>query len=149
MKIGITNDHAGTELKSQVINYLETQGHEVFDCGVNKEVASDYPVEAQKLCKEILNKNVELGIAICGTGVGMSIACNRNKGIRACCCSDAKTAQLARQHNNSNVLCIGSRILPDLITVIKIIDTFIDADFSNEERHIRRIRELDNENKML
>lgn len=138
MKIGISNDHAATELKFAVLDYLTKQGHEVINYGTDSLESYDYPVAAKDLCQGIQKGEVELGIAICGTGVGISIACNKHKGIRACCCSEVDSARLTREHNNANVICFGARII-DKQTAFNIVDTFLKTPFSNGERHIHRI----------
>lgn len=141
MKIGITNDHAAVELKKSIAGYLREKGHEIVNYGTNKAEAFDYPIAAKALCKGIQNGEVELGIAICGTGVGISIACNKHKGIRACCCSEATSAKLSRQHNNANVICFGARVISNELAD-DIVDAFINTPFSLGERHINRINML-------
>lgn len=141
MKIGITNDHSAVDLKNVLSEYLSQLGHEVINYGANTSEAFDYPLAAKALCKGLLNKECELGIAICGTGVGISIAANKHNGIRACCCSDSASARLSRQHNNANVLCFGARIISNELAY-DIVDAFINAEFSNGERHIRRINQI-------
>ena len=106
--------------------------------GTDSYESYDYPLAAKDLCKAIQNKEVDLGIAICGTGVGISIACNKHKGIRACCCSEATSARLTRQHNNANVICFGARIISEELAN-DIVDTFLTTPFSNGERHCHRI----------
>ena len=147
MKIGITNDHSAVELKNSVSGYLKDLGYEVINYGTDSTEAFDYPLAAEKLCVAIQNKEVELGIAICGTGVGISIACNKFKGIRACCCSEATSARLTRQHNDANVICFGARIISSELAN-DIVNTFVSTPFSNGERHINRIEMIKNiENK--
>jgi len=141
MKIGIACDHAGVKQKNKVIKYLEKLGHEVINLGTNTEYSVDYPDYAHKLCDEVLNKNVELGIVICKTAIGMDMACNKVKGIRCAKASNKEEARLTRSHNDANILA-----LPALMPFYKakgIIKEFINTSFSNEERHIRRINKLD------
>ena len=138
MKIGITNDHAGPDLKKSLISYLENKGYEIINYGTDSYESCDYPTMAIPLCKAIQNNEVDLGIAICGTGVGISIACNKHKGIRACCCSEASSARLSRQHNNANIVCIGARIVSDELAY-DIADAFLTSEFSNGPRHCHRI----------
>ena len=148
MKIGIANDHSGVEFKNLIKKHLEEQGHTVYNYGTDSEEAYDYPLAAKELCKHILNNDCELGIAICGTGAGISIACNKHKGIRTACCSEEKTAHLLREHNNANIISIGDRIIT-IEKAYQIVDEFINTPFSNEERHIRRInliKEIENNN---
>lgn len=147
MKIGIANDHAATELKFKVKKYLEDKGYEVINYGTDSLESYDYPIAGETLANGIMNKECELGIAICGTGAGISIACNKVKGIRAACCSDEKTASLIREHNNAQILAFGARIV-DTDQAFKLVDAFINTPFSNGERHIRRINMIhDIENK--
>lgn len=141
MKVGISNDHAATELKFLVVEHLQKQGYEVVNYGTDSNESYDYPIAASLLCKGIKSKEVDLGIAICGTGVGISIACNKHKGIRACCCSEKESARLTREHNDANVICFGARIIkPE--TAYEIVDTFLTTEFSNGERHIKRINQI-------
>ena len=142
MKIGIANDHAGTNLKHDLIQFLKDNGHEVINYGTDSTTSSDYPILAKKLANSVKDKEVELGIAICGTGLGMSYACNKVKGIRAACVSESLSARLSRQHNNANIICFGARIIG--IEVAKeIVETFINTPFSNDERHIKRIEMIE------
>lgn len=141
MKIGITNDHSAVELKNDISVYLQSKGHEIINYGANTKEAFDYPLAAKALCDGLKNKECELGIAICGTGVGISIAANKHNGIRACCCSDSASARLSRLHNNANVICFGARIVAKELAY-DIVDAFINNDFSNEERHNRRIDQI-------
>ena len=138
MKIGITNDHSAVELKKSVSSYLKDLGYEVVNYGTDSTDAFDYPLAAEKLCVAIQNKEVDLGVAICGTGVGISIACNKFNGIRACCCSETTSARLTREHNNANVICFGARIISTELAN-DIVKTFVSTPFSNGERHIKRI----------
>ena len=138
MKIGIANDHAGTSYKVELIKYLEEKGHEVIDYGTDSYTSSDYPIQGELLGNGIKNKEVELGIGICGTGLGISYACNKVKSVRAAVCSETTSTKLARLHNDANIICFGARIIG--IEIAKdIVDTFINTAFSNEDRHIKRI----------
>ncbi|MBQ6479069.1 MAG: ribose 5-phosphate isomerase B [Erysipelotrichaceae bacterium] len=141
MKVGIANDHSAVELKNSVLKHLQEKGYEVVNYGTDTTEAFDYPLAGSTISKAILNKEVDLGIAICGTGVGISIACNKHKGIRACCCSEATSARLTREHNNSNVICFGARIVSTELAN-DIVDAFLSTPFSNGERHNRRIQQL-------
>lgn len=141
MKIGITNDHAATQLKKDLQEYLTNKGYEVVNYGTNDDNSCDYPLMGNALCDGFKNDGIEKGIAICGTGIGISIACNKHKGIRAACCSEAESAKLSREHNDANVICFGARII-DLETAKQIVDTFLTTPFSNGERHCRRVQEL-------
>ena len=141
MKVGIANDHSAVELKNSVLKHLQDKGYEVVNYGTDTTEAFDYPLAGATISKAILNKEVDLGIAICGTGVGISIACNKHKGIRACCCSEATSARLTREHNNANVICFGARIVSTELAN-DIVDAFLSTPFSNGERHNRRIQQL-------
>ena len=111
MKIGIANDHAATEMKFAVKKYLEDKGYEVVNYGTDSNDSYDYPIAGETLGRHVMAGDVDLGIAICGTGGGISIACNKVKGIRAVCCSDVKTAGLIREHNNAQIIAFGARII--------------------------------------
>lgn len=148
MKIGIANDHSGVEFKNLIKKHLEEQGHTVFNYGTDSEESFDYPLAGKELAKHVVNKDVELGVAICGTGAGISIACNKVNGIRTACCSEEKTAHLLREHNDANIISIGDRIVT-IEKAYQIVDEFINTPFSNEERHIRRInliKDIEKEN---
>ena len=141
MKIGISNDHSAVDLKNSVLNHLLEKGYDVINFGTDSTESFDYPLAATVLAKAIQNKEVDLGIAICGTGVGISIACNKHKGIRACCCSEATSARLTREHNDANIICFGARVVSTELAN-DIVDTFLSTKFSNGERHKRRINQI-------
>ena len=141
MKVGISNDHSAVELKNSVMSHLKEKGYEVVNYGTDSTESYDYPLAGSVLAKAIQNKEVDLGIAICGTGVGISIACNKHKGIRACCCSEATSARLTREHNYANIICFGARIVSTELAN-DIVDTFLTTPFSNGERHKRRIAQI-------
>lgn len=128
MKISIGCDHAGYEYKEKLKTWLTDNNYEVIDEGCFSEEAVDYPVYAKKVCNCVLSKETDFGILLCGTGIGMSIAANKIKGIRAACCGDIKSAELTRQHNDANVLCIGALIL-GFVTVREITKTFLTNSF--------------------
>ncbi len=136
--IYIGSDHGGYALKLEVIEHLKNRGIEVTDIGCDSEASCDYPVYAKKVTDAIKDGSADLGILICGTGIGMSMAANKESGIRAALCHDVFSAKATREHNNANILCLGARVVgPGL--ALMIIDTFIDTSFSQDERHIRRI----------
>lgn len=141
-KIVIGSDHAGYDLKLKVIEKLENKGIMVKDVGTYSTDSCDYPTYADAVCKAIQLGEFEMGILICGTGIGMSIAANKHAGIRAACCSDIYSAKLTRQHNNANVLCFGARVIGDEIAY-ELVDTFLNTDFLGGERHLRRVKMLD------
>ena len=137
MKIAIGNDHAATDMKNEIMQHLKDRGCEVINVGTDGHESVDYPDYAKKVCDKVLSGEADLGIAICGTGVGISIACNKVKGIRAVCCSEPFSAKLSRQHNNSNVLCFGARVIgPELAKMI--VDEFFGAEFQGG-RHAMRV----------
>ncbi len=136
-KITIGCDHAGYELKLKVIEHLKERGIEVIDVGTDSTASCDYPAIAHKLCQNIQNGTTELGILICGTGIGMSMAANKHRGIRAAACSDTFSARLTRLHNNANVLCFGERVV-GMGLALDLVDNFIDADFEGG-KHQRRV----------
>ena len=140
MKIAVASDHAGLIQKSRVIHYLEGK-NEVFDLGTNNITSVDYPDYAHKVCNKILNKEVDLGVVICKTGIGMDMACNKVKGIRCAKASNKKEARLTRSHNDANVLALPADM--PYYKVKSILKAFVNTPFSNEERHIRRINKLD------
>ncbi len=142
MKIAITSDHAGIGLKSFLTKHLQDKGISVIDVGPFENASVDYPDYAKLMCEKVLDKEADLGIAICGTGIGMSIACNKIHGIRASLCSEAYSARLTRLHNNSNVLCLGARVIGEELAM-DIVDSYVSTEFSGDERHVRRIGKLE------
>lgn len=141
MKIAIASDHGGFTLKSYIIEQYKTKGIDLIDLGTNSEESCDYPLIADKLAEYILQHNADLGILICGTGIGISIAANRHKGIRAALLYNEQAAALAKEHNNANVAVFGART-QSKEEVMKYLEIFLNTPFSNGERHIRRIAEL-------
>ncbi len=140
--IAIGCDHGAFELKNQMVEHFKKRGIELKDVGCHSLESCDYPEYAKKVTDLVTSGECELGILICGTGIGMSMAANKVKGIRAALCSDCFSAQATREHNNANVLCMGARVIgPEL--AFRIADTFVDSKFSNDERHIRRISMFD------
>lgn len=140
-KIALAADHAGYLLKGKIIAYLTEKGYECVNLGTDTADSVDYPVYANKLCESILSGECECGILICGTGIGMSIAANRHKGIRAALCYAENCVELTRQHNNANVLCLGARVTDDE-TAMKLVDKFLSTDYLGG-RHDKRIAMLD------
>ena len=133
----IGSDHGGYELKLQIIEYLQKKGIQVIDVGCDSADSCDYPIYASALCKHIQNRDAPLGILICGTGIGMSLAANKYKGIRAAVCSDTFSARLTREHNDANVLCFGARVV-GIGLALDLVDAFLDADFEGG-KHKRRV----------
>ena len=141
--LAIGCDHGGYELKEFIKDMLDAENVEYKDFGCDGEPVN-YPDYADKVCRAIQSGECYRGILVCGTGIGMSMAANKHAGIRAACCSDEYSAKMTRQHNDANVLCLGGRVVgPGL--AVKIVDTFLDTPFSNEERHMRRIRMIEEE----
>ena len=134
--IALGCDHGGYALMQEVKRHLEERGLEYKDFGCYSEESVDYPVYAKKAAEEVAKG--DCGKGICGTGIGISIAANKVKGIRAALCHDCFSAQATREHNNANMLAMGARVIgPGL--ALMIVDTFLDTPFSNDERHVRRI----------
>lgn len=138
MKIGIANDHRGVNLKKKIMNYLHEKDILCVDYGTNSEESCDYVDYALKLGNAINNKEVDLGILICGTGIGMSIAANKVNGIRCARVVNSDEAKLSREHNMANIMAIGENIED----VFSVVDTFINTKESKEERHIRRVNKI-------
>lgn len=131
-------DHGGVELKKEIMNYLDKKGISYKDYGCYTDEAVDYPIYGKKVAEAVASGECEQGIIICGTGIGISIAANKVKGIRAALCSDCFSAEATRQHNDANILAMGARVVgPGL--ALKIVDTFLNTPFSGDERHVRRI----------
>ncbi len=140
MKIAIGSDHAGFLMKQDILNELEAEGHQILDCGTHSSESVDYPDIAQSVAHKVLEDDI-LGVLICGTGIGISIAANKIPGIRAALCHDPYCAKLAREHNNANVIAIGARISGTGIAV-EMIKTFINGKFQGG-RHQRRVEKID------
>ena len=142
--IALGCDHGGYELMQEVIAYLDEKGLEYKNFGCNSTESVDYPVYAKQVAKAVQSGECDKGILICGTGIGISITANRFKGIRAALCGDCFSAEATRQHNDANILAMGGRVTgPGL--AVKIVDTFLNTEFSNGERHVNRIRGIDEE----
>ena len=138
--IAIASDHAGYALKGLIIDHLNERGVPVEDLGCGGEPV-DYPLYADKLCRAVVDGTYERGILVCGTGIGMSIAANKIPGIRAALCGDCFSAEMSRQHNDANVLCLGGRVVGAELAK-RIVDTYLDTGFSNGESHIRRLGQI-------
>ena len=136
-KIAIGNDHTAIQLKNIIKAHLTAKGFTVVDVGTNNTESFDYPIAGFYVAKMVANKEADCGILICGTGVGISLAANKVKGIRACVCSEAFSARLSKQHNNTNILCFGARVVGDEVAKM-IVDAWLDAEFEGG-RHERRV----------
>ncbi len=140
MKIAIGSDHGGLRLKREVIAHLEKKNIEVKDFGTYSEESCDYPDYAEKVGEEVVKKNFDFGILICGTGIGISIAANKVPGVRAALCSDTFSAHATRQHNDANILALGERVV-GIGLALDIVDTFLSSEFEGT-RHERRVNKI-------
>ena len=136
-KLYIGCDHAALHMKNDIVGYLNDKGYDVEDMGTYTPDRIDYPVYAEKVCKAVIADKESLGILICGTGIGMSMAANKVKGIRAAAVSEVYSAILTRQHNDANVLCMGARVI-GIETAKMIVDGFINAEYEGD-RHQNRV----------
>lgn len=137
MKIGIGNDHSALELKAEIIEFLENNGHEIVDYGTNSPESCDYPIYGEKVAHAVADKEVDCGILICGTGLGISLAANKVKGIRAAVCSEPFTAKMAKEHNNCNILSFGARVVGAELAKM-MVDAWLNAEFQGD-RHQHRV----------
>lgn len=138
MKIAIGNDHVAADLKFSIVKYLEKKGYEVVNFGTDLAESCDYPVYAEKVAKAVVSGEVDKGILICGTGIGISIAANKVKGVRCALCSEPCSARLTREHNDANILAMGARMIGPVMAE-EIVETFLTTEFSGDARHQRRI----------
>lgn len=137
MKIAIGNDHVAVELKNHITKYVEAKGYEVVNFGTDSSESCDYPVYGEKVARAVASGECDLGILICGTGIGISLAANKVKGIRAAVCSEPYSARLTRQHNNANIIAFGARVVGQAMAEM-IVDEFLDAEYEGG-RHARRV----------
>ena len=140
--IAIGSDHGGYTLKKALMAHLDKRGLEYKDFGTYSEASCDYPVYAKAVANAVASGECERGILICGTGIGVSITANKVPGIRAALCGDCFSAEATREHNDANILCMGARVVGEGLA-LKIADIFLDTPFSNDERHIRRISQIE------
>ena len=147
MKIAIANDHAGASIKRNIIIFLEGKGHKVLNFGTDIEESVDYPDYISKAAESIQKKEADLGIVICGTGIGASITANKFKGVHAALCHNEFTAKMARNHNNANVIAVGARVLSEK-EIIKLIDIFLKEPFLGDrhERRVNKIKDIEDKN---
>lgn len=141
MKIAIGCDHAGYELKEIVKDKLTSEGYEIIDLGTNSSESVDYPIYGRAVGEKVASGECDKGIAICGTGIGISISCNKVKGVRAALCNTEHLAKMSREHNDANVLCLGAREI-DKELALKIVDKWLSTDFLGG-KHLRRIKMLE------
>ncbi len=140
MKIGIAADHHGVKAKEKLIHYLEKKGYSVINYGTNQETSVDYPLYAFKVGEGIAKGEIDYGILLCGSGIGMSIACNKVKKVRCAKVNTIREAMYSRLHNNANVIALSASI--SSVEMKDIIDTFLKTEFSGEERHQRRVEQI-------
>ena len=136
MKIVIGNDHSAVELKNIIKAHLEEKGYEVMNVGTDTSDSCDYPVYGEKVGRAVASGEADLGIAICGTGVGISLAANKVKGIRACVCSEPYSARLSKQHNNSNIIAFGARVIGVEMAKM-IVDEWVNAKYEGGRHQVR------------
>lgn len=140
--IAIGSDGAGYNLKSAIIKHLEERGIEYKDFGTDSTASVDYPIYSKKVAEAVASGECERGIVCCGTGIGVSIVANKVKGIRCALCGDCFSAEATRQHNDANMLALGERVT-GIGLALKIVDTFLDTEFSNVDRHVRRVKMIE------
>ena len=136
MRIAIGNDHVGVELKQHLVKYLEAQGHEVVNFGTDETASNHYPIYAEKVARAVLSGEFDKGILICGTGLGISIAADKIKGIRCAVCSEPVSAELSRQHNNANIVAMGARMIGPVMAEA-IVDKFLNTEFLGGRHQLR------------
>jgi len=141
MKIVMGSDHAGVEHKEKLKGLVLSMGHQIIDIGTNSSKSVDYPDFGEKGALAVCRKEADLGILICGTGIGISMAANKVRGIRAAVCWNEETARLVREHNNANILCMGARFV-SIEMAVKIVKVFLETPFSNAKRHNKRINKI-------
>jgi ribose 5-phosphate isomerase B len=139
--IALGADHGGYALKEDIKNYLLSRGFKIKDFGTFSEESVDYPDYAFQVAQAVSAGQFSLGILVCTTGIGVSIVANKVKGVRAALCHDPLSAQLARQHNHANVLCLGGKIIGSKLA-LKIVETWLGTGVSSEERHVRRVKKI-------
>ncbi len=149
MRIALGCDHGGLEHKNAILNHLKDRDFEVFDFGIYELESVDYPKIALKVANSVAQGECELGILVCGTGIGMSLAANKVKGIRAAACSEHFSAKFTRLHNNSNILCLGGRVI-GIGTALELVDLFVDTEFEGgrHQRRVDMITEIENEGEL-
>tara|TARA_B100001029_G_C14740919_1_gene275426 strand:- start:119 stop:556 length:438 start_codon:yes stop_codon:yes gene_type:complete len=139
-KISIASDHAGFEMKKSIMKYLEKNGFSLIDRGPSSSESVDYPDFAKKVCKDLLDQNVDRGILVCGSGQGMAMVANKHKGIRAALCNSEEMTELARAHNDANILTLGARFVDESIA-LSCVEKFISTSFEGD-RHIQRVKKI-------
>ena len=137
MKIAIGNDHTAVSLKNHISDYLKNKGYEVLNVGTDSTQRTDYPIYGKKVAEKVASGECDFGVLICGTGIGISLAANKVRGIRAAVCSEPYSARLTRQHNNANIIAFGARVVGDAMAEM-IVDEFLSTEYEGG-RHQKRI----------
>jgi ribose 5-phosphate isomerase B len=145
MRIAVGSDHAGLALRRIAQQYLTAEAHDVLSLGTESEASCDYPDFAHAVAQAVASKDVALGLLVCGTGIGMSMAANRTPGVRAAVCTNEYEARMARAHNDANVLCLGARVI-GAGTALGVLEAFINTPFEGG-RHQRRVDKMDTPNR--
>ena len=138
MKIAIGNDHIALDMKKEIAAHLKNKGYNVINLGTDSADRCDYPIYGEKVARMVVSGEADLGILICGTGIGMSMAANKIKGIRCALVGDTFSARMTKEHNNANVLALGARVL-GLGLMLDIVDIFVSTEYSNDPRHQKRV----------
>lgn len=141
MIIALASDHGGFILKEEIEKHLVAKGYDVLDLGTHSEESVDYPIYGKRIGEAVASGKAEVGIACCGTGIGISIACNKVRGIRCAVATDEYMAEMAKKHNNANILALGGRVVTQELA-LKLVDIWLESEFE-EDRHARRVRLLD------
>jgi ribose 5-phosphate isomerase B len=141
MKVALASDHAGFELKNQLVKFVESLGHQAVDCGPDSAEPVDYPDYAVRLGDAVTAGSAQRGILVCGSGVGAAVAANKLPGIRASVCHDTYSARQGVEHDDLNVLCLGARVIGSELAR-ELVTRFLEASFSGEERHVRRLNKV-------
>lgn len=141
MIVALGSDHGGLELKNAITQHLKQKGYDTLDCGTYDTNSCDYPDYAEAVCEVVLSDKASFGILICGTGIGMSMTANKIRGIRCARLSDVYSAKVTRAHNDANVMALGARVTGDCLAY-EIVDAFLETDFSNVERHSKRVEKV-------
>lgn len=144
-KIGIGNDHTALTLKTIIIEHLKQKEYEIMDFGTNSTEVTDYPIYGEKVAKALVNTEIDFGILICGTGIGISLAANKVKGVRAAVCSEPYSAAMAKRHNNANIIAFGARVVGSEMAKM-IVDSWLDVEFEHgiHEKRVNMLMSLEN-----
>ena len=141
MKVAIACDHAGFELKEKISKHLKDKGYEILDLGTDSDAPVDYPVYGKACGEAVASGKAERGVAVCGSGIGISIAANKVKGVRCALCTSIELAKMSRLHNDANIIALGGRYI-DHDLALEMVDVWFDTEASTEERHVNRVNML-------